>query len=540
MLSFRVVDSTSAPSSGNEVLLGRDNWNDWFTWVTQFHVIVVTEDRRRIDIGNVKIARAGMTSESAVSSALLDPVFSRLEAPWFSMGQTENYYEQLNELGEQLRDEYLLAMRDMARNPSLLEEYAAEEVLRRSLLRDIDIDRVRNRFHRLALGNVVLTAFAFRYTFPQDPRTLDAPPRLDFQVTPESSPPTNVHVVIGRNGVGKTRCFDYLSRAFLGLQSRDGGAVGELGPLNPLGFNSPFGYVNPSPGRGHDFAGLVTVSFSPFDEYGPLVPANTQLAVRYEYIGLIRQSAADVQPSGVDDDGQSELSIKGRPELSRDFLKGIVACRGAARRRRWLKAVELLEADPLFLDANARSVIDDTGEGWEDRTRKWFRRLSSGHSVVLLTITLLVELVEEKSLVLIDEPEGHLHPPLLSAFVRALSELLVNRNGVAIIATHSPVVLQEVPGSCAWVLNRSGHSARVDRPELETFGENVGILTREVFGLEVVQTGFHRLISDAVQQGGYEQAIARFGGRLGGEARSLARALSMVPPSPPDAAGEGA
>lgn len=46
---------------------------------------------------------------------------------------------------------------------------------------------------------------------------------------------------------------------------------------------------------------------------------------------------------------------------------------------------------------------------------------------------------------LIDEPEGHLHPPLLSAFVRALSELLVNRNGVAIIATHSPVVLQEVP-----------------------------------------------------------------------------------------------
>ncbi|MDP0995433.1 hypothetical protein Q6250_29255, partial [Klebsiella pneumoniae] len=67
--------------------------------------------------------------------------------------------------------------------------------------------------------------------------------------------------------------------------------------------------------------------------------------------------------------------------------------------------------------------------------------------------------------------------------------------------------------------------------------ENVGILTREVFGLEVSQTGFHRLISDAVQPGGYEQAVARFGGRLGGEARSLARALSMVPPPPPDAAG---
>lgn len=155
--------------------------------------------------------------------------------------------------------------------------------------------------------------------------------------------------------------------------------------------------------------------------------------------------------------------------------------------------------------------------------------------MVLLTITRLVELVEEKSLVLIDEPEGHLHPPLLAAFVRALSELLIARNGVAIVATHSPVVLQEVPRSCAWVLNRSGLSARVDRPDLETFGENVGILTREVFGLEVIQTGFHRLISEAVHQGGYERVLTQFGDRLGGEARSLARALSIAPSPAPDA-----
>lgn len=149
---------------------------------------------------------------------------------------------------------------------------------------------------------------------------------------------------------------------------------------------------------------------------------------------------------------------------------------------------------------------------------------------MLLTITRLVELIEEKSLVLIDEPEGHLHPPLLSAFVRALSELLIDRNGVGIIATHSPVVLQEVPRLCAWVLNRTGLSARADRPDLETFGENVGILTREVFGLEVVQTGFHRLISEAVEKGGYHYALELYGDRLGGEARSLVRALSFAQP----------
>lgn len=528
-MSFRIVDTTSAPSAGNEVLLVRDNWNDWFTWVTQFYVVVVTQDLRRIDLGHVKIARAGMTAQSAVTVALLPSFFNDLEAPWFSIGQNENYYEQLNELGVEYRDWYLHAIRDMAFRPALLDQYAEEEVLHRSLLRDIDLGRVRSRFNRLAGGDAALTNYAFRFTFPQAVGTANPPPQLTFQVIPASSPPTNVHVVIGRNGVGKTRCFDYLSRAFLGLPARGGGQAGELGPL---------GLANPFLGKGHGFAGLVTVSFSPFDEYGPLVSSTSRMEVRYSYIGLIRESAEQIRPSDVgEDDELATLTIKGRPELARDFLRSIAACRGAARRRRWLRAVELLEADPLFLDANARAVIDDTVGGWEARTLKWFRRLSSGHSVVLLTITRLVELVEEKSLVLIDEPEGHLHPPLLSAFMRALSELLINRNGVAIVATHSPVVLQEVPRSCSWVLNRTGLESRADRPELETFGENVGILTREVFGLEVVQTGFYRLISEAVQQTGYDQVILQFGDRLGGEARSLARALSIAPPPSPDSDG---
>lgn len=512
------------------MLLVLDNWNDWFVWVTQFYVVVVTQDNRRIDIGHVKIARSGMTPDSARSASLLPPSFPRLDVPWFSIGQTENYYESLSEVGADYREWYLDAIQDIAYRPELLDEYGAEQVLEQSLLRDIDLDRVRNRFNRLARGNAGLTNFAFRFIFPQDPRTYDAPPQLVFQVTPASNPPTNVHVVIGRNGVGKTRCLDYLARALLGLRTRDGGPAGELGPL---------GMLTPFLGKGHGFAGLVTVSFSPFDEYGALVSSTSRMEVRYSYIGLIRESAEQIRPAGDDEDDElSTLTIKGRPELARDFIKSIAACRGAARRRRWLRAVELLAADPLFLDANAKDVIDDTTEGWEGRTRKWFRRLSSGHSVVLLTITRLVELVEEKSLVLIDEPEGHLHPPLLSAFVRALSELLVDRNGVAIVATHSPVVLQEVPRSCAWVLNRTGLAARADRPDLETFGENVGILTREVFGLEVVQTGFHRLISEAVQQGGYDQVTVRFGDRLGGEARSLARALSIAPSPPADAEGE--
>ena len=61
-----------------------------------------------------------------------------------------------------------------------------------------------------------------------------------------------------------------------------------------------------------------------------------------------------------------------------------------------------------------------------------------------------------------------------------------------------------------------------ERPEFETFGENVGILTREVFGLEVSHSGFHKMLRDAAAAGEtYEEIVARFGGELGGEARAI-------------------
>jgi ABC-type multidrug transport system ATPase subunit len=189
--------------------------------------------------------------------------------------------------------------------------------------------------------------------------------------------------------------------------------------------------------------------------------------------------------------------------------------------------VETLEADDLFAEANVTALLDIGDENWREDASKLYRRLSSGHAIVLLSITRLVELVDERTLVLLDEPESHLHPPLLAAFVRALSDLLIKRNGVAIIATHSPVVLQEVPRSCAWKLRRSGRIAVTERPTIETFGENVGVLTREVFGYEVTKSGFHRMLHEAVSRRGldFDGVVAHFDGQLGAEARAIVRAL---------------
>ena len=227
------------------------------------------------------------------------------------------------------------------------------------------------------------------------------------------------------------------------------------------------------------------------------------------------------------DDGTGEtFQVKTPGMLAEDFVQSLGECRSGPRAKRWLQSLLTLEADPLFEEADVGGLLQLDEATWRDAAKRLFRKLSSGHAIVLLTITRLVELVDERTLVILDEPEGHLHPPLLAAFIRAVADLLGRRNGVALVATHSPVVLQEVPMSCVWKLRRSGAVSAAERPTLETFGENVGVLTSEVFGLEVTRSGFHSLLEKAVEMGlGYKDVLDHFGDQLGSEARAITRGL---------------
>jgi hypothetical protein len=242
--------------------------------------------------------------------------------------------------------------------------------------------------------------------------------------------------------------------------------------------------------------------------------------VKYTYVGLAK----------VDVHGRPTRERKSYDDLSSEFCRSVEEIHAAGRVGRWIAALDVLSSDPHFYESPIHRFARDLQDRSyfreaEDFVRGAFSRLSSGHAIVLLTITRLVETVAEQSLVLLDEPEAHLHPPLLASFVRALSDLLTDRNGVALIGTHSPVVLQEVPRSCVWKVSRwDRHPPQ--RPSLETYGENVGVLTHEVFGLEVRQSGFHAEIAQAVDElGSYGQVMDRFRGQLGGEAKGLVRIL---------------
>jgi ABC-type multidrug transport system ATPase subunit len=493
------------PGARLKAFLIEDNWDDWFKYSTLYSLVICDADGERIGVGGVKIGQFEMSSGQRRPN--IPDRFEELGEEFFSLGQDDSYYEKLNELGPELRDQILRGLRDVAVDQDLFQRALDEKVTGVSLLRSVTRATVQGQFTRLARGGARLSRYEFTYTAPRTGRTSVKPVKLSFIVEPESMPPTNIHVLIGRNGVGKTHLLHHMTRSLVD-KSADAAETGAFTAVNEEGTDDDL------------FASLVSVTFSAFDPFEPLPSRRDKSeGMHYSYVGLKR--------IGTTEDGKP-LAPKSPDRLSTEFSNSVAVCSNGARLVRWRRALEMLEADPIFREADVASLADEgeDDDALKTRARKLFGNLSSGHKIVLLTITRLVEAVEERTLVLLDEPEAHLHPPLLSAFVRALSDLLINRNGVAVIATHSPVVLQEVPASCVWKIRRSGRSVEAERPDLETFGENVGILTREVFGLEVTHAGFHRLLRDAIGEGDdFEVVLQKFDNELGGEARAIARAL---------------
>lgn len=469
-----------------------------------FTLHVADESGNIHTIGSVKIGQKGLRPAGRISdnhrAPKLPTEFNKLSNDFFSLGQGEDYYESLNNLGDVLRTKILNGLRDCAADLEIFRKFEDEEVMTESLLRDVRASSVSGRLNRLTRGDAKLTKYAFTYALPS---VEDEPPvEMAFEVVPESQPPTNVHVLIGRNGVGKTQCMRLLALSLLGRKTDDQRSPGTIKMMTDEIEES-------------GFSGLILVSFSAFDDFD-LQPQKSD-AMPCRQVGL-RTPAEPDKPA----------VSKSFDQLGKEFADSLYRCQSGVTADRWRTAVSTLEEDDLFAEADVMSLLDDEApeKQWKGRARNLFKRLSSGHAIVLLTVTRLVELVDERTLVLLDEPEGHLHPPLLASFIRCLSDLLFRRNGVAIIATHSPVVLQEVPRSCAWKLRRSRAVSVAERPTIQTFGENIGVLTREVFGLQVTQSGFHRLLVDAVAGGlTYKMIVNRFDGQLGDDAKAIVQAL---------------
>lgn len=112
--------------------------------------------------------------------------------------------------------------------------------------------------------------------------------------------------------------------------------------------------------------------------------------------------------------------------------------------------------------------------------------LSSGQLAFIKFLVQACLFVENGTLVLLDEPETHLHPNFISKFVRVLDRLLKLTGSIAIIATHSAYFVREVPKKQVLVFKEDTHGhVDIQNPRLKTFGADVGAISYFVFEDEI-------------------------------------------------------
>ncbi|GAE27253.1 hypothetical protein JCM9140_3381 [Halalkalibacter wakoensis JCM 9140] len=464
-----------------------DNWNDYLFY-TLFNVEYVDKNLKKTEIGHVKIGFENQTTEEKTRTVLnqlaasQNNVILKLPSNFFSLGQSAKYYKNIKKLNDDdLRIDFLTAINDIAYNDEFMEKYSEQEVLTVSLMREVNKYNYENQFKRIARGGALLTDFDFTFSLEYQNKKKD----LHFKVEPDTLPPTNLHAVIGTNGVGKTTVLKGIMNEYINGKLQD------------------------------NFANLVYISFSVFDK----IPSNEEDENdSFFYVGFKKKLG----------------ETKSDAEISEEFSESILSIL-IRKKQYYLHQMFMIlnKADYNFNKLNFITILEEyfeTKRSKEDmqicteNIVSKFEYLSSGHKIILLSISKIVELLVEKTLVLIDEPETHLHPPLLSAYIRCLSELLKAENGVGIVATHSPVVLQEVPKSVVSIIRKYGNAFKIERPKMETFGENTGVLTEEVFGLEVINTGFHKILKEAAEKfRDYDRVLEEFDYQLSLDAKTIVR-----------------
>lgn len=124
-----------------------------------------------------------------------------------------------------------------------------------------------------------------------------------------------------------------------------------------------------------------------------------------------------------------------------------------------------------------------------------YKKLSTGIKYLLHSLATILDRIEPNSMIIFDEPENHIQPPLLCKFLYCLRILSNEYTSLVLVATHSPVILQETLKKNVLVVKREGNRFFFRSPRIETFGENIGNITDEVFNLNTSVTNYQNTAS---------------------------------------------
>ena len=330
-----------------------------------------------------------------------------------------------------------------------------------------------------------------QFTFTMRMAGAAARHRLNIDFRAFAGLPNRIMLLIGPNGTGKTRCL--------------AGLVSALVPPDTLIDSTRIKRVEID--EPQEISRIIAVSYNAFDEFPlPRTPAG-----RPRGVGIERRSRHSYKYCGLRTE-RGEIHIAEIRAMLSETLEPVAGSERADVLRVVLARLIGSDLATALMDDELRSDA--------------LSNLSAGQRLVIAIFTNVVGFVEEGSLILIDEPETHLHPGLLSSVVAALNDVLAEFDSYAIVASHSPFLLQQVPSSFVRVFRRIDDVPEIAPLQLESFGEDLGELTRSVLGLADPERDFTHVL-DALHHrfGNASAVIGLFPRSLGALARAHLYAL---------------
>jgi predicted ATPase len=455
---FHVVSDISKASNKKSpcFLLVKSTWDD-YGFKSTFTMSYKYPNGEIALIGLLKIIKMGIES----GSAPIDNSFPSLSPDYCSLGSSIQFYEKLIEIiGLNKSYNILKKLKDCGiskRKRDLFEEHPGYI---HSLLRSGQDDETFTAIEGLFNESLnVDDGFSFIFGTQISDNSEHI---LGFDFEPSDYLPYRINVIVGKNGTGKTTFLANLARVYTGLDYPPVGAFLSDKPL---------------------FRQVIAVSYNPFDDF--YIPANSGAEkgitsksdgffFGYKYLGLRKRL------------GHETYSLKTLRELELEFRRALDrVVNMELQSQLW----EIFE--PVLRDSSFRKILQ-TDDMLDLRSN--FKNFSSGQKFVLLALIRLFLNTRKKSLVLLDEPENHLHPTILTRFMQSFNLLLEKRNSFAIISTHSPFIIQETPSRYVSILSRVSDRPEVSQLKNESFGGSLNEIVEDVFKLTVEDSSFEKTI----------------------------------------------
>lgn len=443
-------------------VLSESTWDD-YSYRTSFSLTYYKNARSKIEIGPIKIL------EKEELKTKLAPKFFKLSDHYCSLGQDNSFYENLKEnfsIPEVLA--ILDALNDITYCKGLLQEFENEQGFLDSLFRFSEAQKAFNEATRILYN--INRKNSFHFSFKTAVKGFPEEHSINFEFDNSSKIPKRLVAFVGKNGSGKTQVLSRLASSLSGLSQK--------GKFNTK-------YLPP-------FSRVIAISYSLFDKFEK--PHKTK-SFSYFYCGL-----------------QLNEKIQTERQIERRILSAIRIIAGAKNGQKngaaFYNYLKELLGTPV-----ADSVINETYQLNEDfrvYDKLGNSTFSSGQIILILVLAEIFAYIRSESLLLFDEPETHLHPNAISKLVGVIYKILERFDSYAVIATHSPQIIQEIPSSSIFIFSNNPNSPIARKVGSETFGENLTTLTEKIFQTVDVDEYYKAVLSNLAASYSAEEVLNLF------------------------------